>query len=546
MLGHGWHVNLQKPICIDLDEAARMAAAAAAAGTHPPGHGELPLLRAAAAAEGRSSTSGEIGEVAGYHLKMVASGRGGWDVPGDTYRWQFEQARRAGASCCSTTAGTSCRRRCGCSARSARSGPGSARPRSSPGSPSTRPPRSSGSTRAGSAACGTSPSPSTSTCGRTTTRTTSGGRSPGGAASPGSTGARPGDPAAEPRGLPGRRAALPPRARRRLGQQLPRPRVATGCGGSGPATDRCCGVPDEAIDVLRVALAAYASSRRAASASTRRASGRARPLPPPGRGDRCHPRAGRGMTAGPFAAATAVTPAGPSEWQGEIRPGWDIGGNANGGYLLAIGARALLAATGRTDPVTVTAHYLAPGRPGPVSVETRVLKEGRRFTDAFALLEAGADPCCPCWVRSATWTGSRSTCWWTARLPSSRRPTGACSSRRPRRSPLRSWPTSSSTSIPTTPASPPGSGAASPGCTDGSGCRTASRSTPWRCSARSTPSRRPSSTPTSRWPGRRPSSSPRTSGTARPRDGSVAGSRPGSSPPDSWRRTARSGTSGAA
>jgi predicted dehydrogenase len=25
---------------------------------------------------------------------MVASGRGGWDVPSDTYEWQFEQARR--------------------------------------------------------------------------------------------------------------------------------------------------------------------------------------------------------------------------------------------------------------------------------------------------------------------------------------------------------------------------------------------------------------------------------------------------------------------
>ena len=27
-------------------------------------------------------------------MKMVASGRGGWDVPGSTYEWQFQQAQR--------------------------------------------------------------------------------------------------------------------------------------------------------------------------------------------------------------------------------------------------------------------------------------------------------------------------------------------------------------------------------------------------------------------------------------------------------------------
>ena len=93
MLGRGWHVNLQKPICNELAEAERMLEAASAAGR------ELrvmenylfyePLLELRAAV-----TSGEIGEVVGYHLKMVASGRGGWDVPGDTYAWQFDQARR--------------------------------------------------------------------------------------------------------------------------------------------------------------------------------------------------------------------------------------------------------------------------------------------------------------------------------------------------------------------------------------------------------------------------------------------------------------------
>ena len=52
-------------------------------------------------------------------------------------------------------------------------------------------------------------------------------------------------------------------------------------------------------------------------------------------------------------------PAAAGQWSASIHPGWDIAGNANGGYLLAVAARALAGATGRPDPVTVTAHYLS-------------------------------------------------------------------------------------------------------------------------------------------------------------------------------------------
>src|SRR5258708_34534166 len=38
--------------------------------------------------------SGALGEVSGYHMKMVASGRGGWDVPADSYQWQVQQMQR--------------------------------------------------------------------------------------------------------------------------------------------------------------------------------------------------------------------------------------------------------------------------------------------------------------------------------------------------------------------------------------------------------------------------------------------------------------------
>ncbi len=85
------------------------------------------------------------------------------------------------------------------------------------------------------------------------------------------------------------------------------------------------------------------------------------------------------FTVTPFADATAVTPAGEGAWTGRIAPDWDILGNANGGYLLAMAGRAAAEACGRPDPVTMTGHFLAPGRPGPVRLTTEIVKEGRRF-----------------------------------------------------------------------------------------------------------------------------------------------------------------------
>ena len=92
LLGHGWHVNLQKPMCNDLAGARRMLDAAS-------DNDRLlrvmenylfyePLRKLKEIVE-----SGELGAISGYHLKMVASGRGGWDVPASSWQWQFEQMR---------------------------------------------------------------------------------------------------------------------------------------------------------------------------------------------------------------------------------------------------------------------------------------------------------------------------------------------------------------------------------------------------------------------------------------------------------------------
>jgi acyl-coenzyme A thioesterase PaaI-like protein len=101
---------------------------------------------------------------------------------------------------------------------------------------------------------------------------------------------------------------------------------------------------------------------------------------------------------GSFADASAVTeveeaaiPAETRRFTAEIRPGWDIAGNANGGYLMAIAGRAMAEAIGR-PPLSITAHYLRPGPPGPCTVEVETVRVGRRLATARATMTIGGKP----------------------------------------------------------------------------------------------------------------------------------------------------------
>lgn len=96
-------------------------------------------------------------------------------------------------------------------------------------------------------------------------------------------------------------------------------------------------------------------------------------------------------TASHFRSATAAERLGPGQYRANIEPGWDIAGNANGGYLLSIAARALGDHAGRPDPVSLTAHYLRPGRPGPVQLDCETIKSGRTFTTVRGTLRDAED-----------------------------------------------------------------------------------------------------------------------------------------------------------
>lgn len=95
ILSAGYHVNLQKPMAISLAEADKMIAASTDSGATlrvmEPYLFYEPLEVMKEIVE-----SGEIGDVAGFHMKMVGTGNGGWDVPWGTLAWQFQQMQDHG------------------------------------------------------------------------------------------------------------------------------------------------------------------------------------------------------------------------------------------------------------------------------------------------------------------------------------------------------------------------------------------------------------------------------------------------------------------
>lgn len=92
LLGAGWHVNLQKPMCNTLDDAQTMLDAARA-NDRVLRVMENYLFYEPLRKLKETVESGALGDIAGYHLKMVASGNGGWDVPMSSYEWQFRQMK---------------------------------------------------------------------------------------------------------------------------------------------------------------------------------------------------------------------------------------------------------------------------------------------------------------------------------------------------------------------------------------------------------------------------------------------------------------------
>jgi hypothetical protein len=114
-----------------------------------------------------------------------------------------------------------------------------------------------------------------------------------------------------------------------------------------------------------------------------------------------------------------------------VDPGWTIGDKPNGGYLLAILARAALATASGVEgpdhphPLGATAHYISAPSPGPAEVLTEMLRRGRQFSQVQARLVKDG------FVRvEAAFTLGRldpdAEPWWTDAAPPAATPLDEC------------------------------------------------------------------------------------------------------------------------
>ncbi|MCR8924339.1 thioesterase family protein [Dasania sp. GY-MA-18] len=99
-----------------------------------------------------------------------------------------------------------------------------------------------------------------------------------------------------------------------------------------------------------------------------------------------------------FDQDTAVKQIGPNCWQGNVSADWYFRVAPNGGYMMAMAARALGQAftttdTIHSDPISVTANYITPATIGVVQIEVTLLRSGKRFSQGIASLKQDGQLC---------------------------------------------------------------------------------------------------------------------------------------------------------
>ncbi|MCV2489641.1 thioesterase family protein [Geodermatophilus sp. YIM 151500] len=104
-----------------------------------------------------------------------------------------------------------------------------------------------------------------------------------------------------------------------------------------------------------------------------------------------------------FDAATAVRRAEGGGLVADLRPGWDVGdGVLNGGYLLAVVARAAVLDSPHPHPVALSAGYLRATRSGPATLTVTPGRAGRTLAHAHVVLAGGEGPCLSVQTTTAT------------------------------------------------------------------------------------------------------------------------------------------------
>jgi acyl-coenzyme A thioesterase PaaI-like protein len=79
----------------------------------------------------------------------------------------------------------------------------------------------------------------------------------------------------------------------------------------------------------------------------------------------------------PFSQVSAVTRTGDHTFTAVVDPEWSVLGKPNGGYLVALMARAAVAVSTHDHVIAASSHFLASPDPGPVQIDVEPLREGR-------------------------------------------------------------------------------------------------------------------------------------------------------------------------
>jgi acyl-CoA thioesterase len=85
-----------------------------------------------------------------------------------------------------------------------------------------------------------------------------------------------------------------------------------------------------------------------------------------------------------FDADTAVKPTGDAAFTATVTDRWNTFAGPNGGYILAIAARALSESLPKPHPLSITGHFLRPPVAGRLDIKTEHVKAGKRHATGIA------------------------------------------------------------------------------------------------------------------------------------------------------------------
>jgi hypothetical protein len=106
-----------------------------------------------------------------------------------------------------------------------------------------------------------------------------------------------------------------------------------------------------------------------------------------------------------FDTATAVHRLEGGGVGAQLDPGWDVGGEIlNGGYLLAVAARAAVLESPHPHPVALSASYLRATGPGPATITVTPGTAGRTLAHSSLVLAGPAGPSLAVQATTATLT----------------------------------------------------------------------------------------------------------------------------------------------